>query len=162
MQQQQEYFLFFSNFCPYSKEVVGLVTKKNIRNAFVLICVDTLQQVPPFVDRVPMIVNKHTKDVYADDSIYKVLDDVSNKMYPPVKIEAMPSTAFTAFQDTEFESLGGGTDSYSMLDMDNYRISYVEEDDNLKNKKADSSQLEQYISQRDADMSIITDRATLR
>lgn len=164
---QQEFLLFFSNFCNYSKDVLGIITRKNIRNAFILICVDTLQSIPPFVDRVPLIVRKQSKEVYADDDISKIIDDITNMMYPPTKIEALPSTfgggLQDTFQDSEFEPLGGGPgDSFTLLDMSNYRINCMAEDDTIKNKKADSSQLEQYISQRDTDIKIMMDRPTLR
>ena len=166
---QQEYMLFFSNFCSYSKEVIGIITRKNIRKAFIFICVDSLQNIPPFVDRVPMIVQKANKQVYADEDIAKVLDEITNLLYAPASISAMPASFIgdQPFHNSDFESLDGsmtqdGSSSYTMLDMEAFRINCIAEDDAIKVKKADSSMLEQYISQRDADIKIIADRPTLR
>lgn len=161
---QQDYVLFFSNFCNYSKEIVGSITRKNIRNAFVFVCVDTVPNIPSFVDRVPIIANKHTKQLYADENIVSVIDSITATLYPPANIEALPSLfgGGGGYQEPEFEALGQSTDGFNMIDMDHFRITCVAEDDALKNKKADSSVLEQYISQRDTDITISMDRPTLR
>lgn len=162
-----EYVLFFSNLDSYSMEVISHITRKNIRNAFVFVCVDSVRPLPPFVDCVPLISSKVTKKIYVDDQIIPLLNQITATMYPPVTIEAVPAFGFGSAMDTEFESLvqGGmpapGQDSYSMLDMNQFRISFVAEDDDLKSKKTDSSQLEQFIAQRDTDVKILSDRPNL-
>lgn len=162
---QANLILFFSNYCAYSKEVLTVITRKNIRNAFVLICIDSVQNIPPFVDRVPLIVDKHSKQMFADEDIAKILEIVASQMYPPVSIEAMPSSFMggpTNFE-TDYENpLGGAEDNFNMLDMDNFRIQCTNEGEEVKVKKADSSLLEQYIAQRDADIKIVADRPMIR
>jgi len=161
---QANLILFFSNYCSYSKDVLTIITRKNIRNAFILICIDTVQNLPPFVDRVPLIVDKHSKQIFADEDISKILEIVATQMYPPVSIEAMPSSFIgqTSFE-TDYENpLGGAEDNFNMLDMDNFRIQCTNESDEVKVKKADSSLLEQYIAQRDADIKIVADRPMIR
>lgn len=156
-QTQQAYVLFFSNYCNYSKDVVSYITKKNIRNAFVFVCVDKVRPLPSFVDRAPLIVSKVTKQIYADEIIMQLLDDVYQQYYPPIQIEATPAFGIGNNQmESEFETLDGDGAS-STLDMDQYRIHYISEDDNkLSGRKADSSQLEQYIAQRDTDIKMIS------
>ena len=144
-----EYILFFSNLCNFSKEVLSTITRKNIRNAFILICVDTVTNLPPFVDRVPFIINKQTRDMYVDDNIDKIIDEIHKKMYPPM-IEALPSY-IGGQEDSEFENLNGNADC-NMLDLDNFRITTITEDEGLRGKKADSQLLEQYIAMRDTDV----------
>jgi hypothetical protein len=157
-ESEKSFLLFFSNYCNYSKEVIGIITRKNIRNTFVLICIDTIQNIPPFVDRVPMIINKQSKGIYVDEDIVKLLDAVSQQMYPPVSIGALNS----AWDDTEFENPGGeNEENFCQLDLEQFRIHCANDDDTNKVKKADSSILEQYIAQRDADIKIY-DRPMMR
>lgn len=154
-QPQQEYVLFFSNFCNYSKEIIGTITRKNIRNAFVFVCVDTVRPLPSFVDRVPLIVSKQTREIFADDNIPHLLEKVTTIMYPPTSVEATPAFGFSAQFDSTFEELDADNNQ-SCLDMDQYRIiTPGNEDDDRKVRKADSSQLEQYIAMRANDMKML-------
>lgn len=160
--KNNEYVLFFSNFCNYSKDIVSMITRKNIRSAFVFVCVDTVRPIPPFVDRVPLISSITTKQIYADDNITSLIDSITRAMYPPTSIEATP--AFGMDQcDSEFECLdqGDNSTSFCMLDMDQFRITCIAEDDDVKSKRADSSQLEHYIAQRDKEININADRPNL-
>lgn len=159
----QDYILFFSNFCNYSKDVVGVITRKNIRNAFVFVCVDTVRPIPPFVTCVPLITSRTNKAMYVDEQIMELLDHIAKSMYPPTQIEAMNSmSAFSADNtESEFESFGQDNGNFSMLDMDHFRINTINEDEEVKCKRADSSQLEQFIAQRDSDVKRVSDRPNL-
>jgi hypothetical protein len=157
---QTDYVLFFSNFCNYSKEVLGDITRRNIRNAFVLICIDSIANIPPFVTVVPLIACKSTKQIYVDDAISKILDEIHAKEYPAVTIEALPSSIGFQSHESDFEALGQDNMAYSMLDMSNFRITITDDGDETKAKKADSSVLEQYIANRDNDIKI-NDRQNL-
>lgn len=76
----QKHILFFSNFCHYSKDLMNLIVKKNIKHLFVFINVDDAAQrgltLPPVVDRVPMIITSN-KQVLADDRIMVFLQDMA-------------------------------------------------------------------------------------
>lgn len=159
----QDFILFFSNFCNYSKDVVGVITKKNIRNAFVFVCVDTVRPIPSFVTCVPLVTSRTEKSVYVDEQIMELLDRISKSMYPPSQIEAMNSMSglSTGNTESEFEAFGQDNGSFSLLDMDNFRINTITEDEEVKGKRADSSQLEQFIAQRDNDVSFVSDRPNL-
>lgn len=76
-----KHILFYSNYCPYSKEVLQTITKKNLSSAFVLVCVDHGKyELPPFVDRVPIIVacTQESKIVLKDDTILSFLNSTGN------------------------------------------------------------------------------------
>lgn len=163
MSNLNRYALFFSNYCNFSKEVISIITRKNIRNAFVFICIDTYttRPLPDFVDRVPLVTCLSTKQVFYEDSINTVLESISNAMYPPQHVEAAP--VLHSIQESEYEAFGQDTSSYSMLDMNNFRINTVADDeDGVKGRKLDSSQLEQLIASRDTDVSLLSDKMTFR
>lgn len=104
---QKQDILFHSNFCRFSKEVIDLMTKYNIRQNFVLVCVDNKNyQIPKFIDRVPSIL-KISGEVFTDDQLYKYLESKSS----------------TVVQDiSPIMSIYGNNTSYSMA------FSAIEED----------------------------------
>jgi hypothetical protein len=57
-----KHVLFYSNFCPYSKEAIGILVKKNLRDRFLLVCLETAPRpLPPFVDCVPVLAVANTR-----------------------------------------------------------------------------------------------------
>lgn len=73
-----KHILFYSNYCQYSKQVLTVIAKKNIRSLFLLVCVDGNKfNIPAFVNRVPMIFTAQQK-LYADDGVMMFLDDLEN------------------------------------------------------------------------------------
>lgn len=101
-----KHILFYSNFCQFSKEVVSIITKKNIRHLFLLVCVDGQRyNIPPFVNRVPMIFTTQ-KQLYADQGVVAFLEDIEMSM-----------AATTTARDT---AAAGGFDvsAYYAPDMD--------------------------------------------
>lgn len=78
-QGPNKHLLFFSNFCHYSKDLMNIVVKKNVKNMFLFINVDDIGKkytLPPVVDRVPMIIT-NTKVVVTDDQILEFLDAIA-------------------------------------------------------------------------------------
>ena len=81
--------LFYSRFCKYSIEVVRILTKKDLRSRFVMVCVDNnRQQLPGFVDRVPLILTSNRR-VLADDDVFHYLDAAEAPSDDPVAAESM-------------------------------------------------------------------------
>ena len=74
--------LFYSNFCEHCNNLVNMMIKKNVRDSFILVCVDKRDlKIPGFVDRVPTILTAK-KEIYTDDSLYKYVDSKIVKHNP--------------------------------------------------------------------------------
>ena len=67
--------LFYSKFCQFSTEVVGLLRKHNRRSMFMCICVDDYD-VPSFVDCVPLIVTKDSR-ILKDNLVFDFVASLS-------------------------------------------------------------------------------------
>lgn len=66
--------LFYSNFCEHSKYVVSVLIKRNIREHFILVCVDKKGlNIPPFVDRVPVIFTIR-KELFKDEDVMRYIE----------------------------------------------------------------------------------------
>lgn len=92
--------LFYSRFCQYSNEVVSILTKKDLRSRFVMVCVDNnREQLPGFVDRVPLILTSD-RHILADDNVFRYLDVAETPSVDPVAAE----------------SIGGLTGDFAFLD----------------------------------------------
>jgi hypothetical protein len=95
-------------------------------------------------------VNKNTKSIYVDENVIQLVESVSEQMQTN-DVSALNS----AWDDTEYENPGGaGQDEFNMLDMNKFRIHCSTDEEYTSNKKTDSSVLEQYIAQRDADIKL--------
>lgn len=74
--------LFFSNYCTFCKSIVDSMIKKNIRDSFILICVDNKSlNIPSFVDKVPMVVinaRSNMRQIITDDNLIQFLEDNDN------------------------------------------------------------------------------------
>lgn len=69
-----KHVLFYSNYCKYSNEVLSLITKRNLKDMFILVCVDnTNLKLPTFVDRVPLICTTR-KQIFMDESLMDFLN----------------------------------------------------------------------------------------
>jgi hypothetical protein len=144
--------LFFSNFCDYSKEIVNLLIKKNIKQNFVLICVDSSKyKLPDFVDRVPIIYT-HNGEVLYDETIVKYIEAISpkNESILPFSLHqsANYSDNFSFLDDSDELSNKG----YTMVGFDQRIMAAPDDDasDNSKNK-FDTAVLDQYMQARDSD-----------
>jgi hypothetical protein len=149
----QKHVLFYSNFCHYCKDVLSLITKKDIKGAFLLVCVDNIKyDIPQFVDRVPMVVTR-SKDIVADDAIHPFIESLVS----PKTVEIAP-----------FALMGGKnnlSDSYGYIDDANCTedfcrgFVYVHENPHIEapeevdqSNKMDSSTLERFMSERENDI----------
>jgi hypothetical protein len=100
--------LFYSNFCPFSKDVIQYITKKHIRHLLILICVDDKQlRIPAYVDRVPMIMTRD-KQILCDDDLLSFMESILAS--PNVSDQTMELTCYTT---------GSFSDEYSFIDDTN-------------------------------------------
>lgn len=64
-----KHVLFYSNYCLYSKELLMTITKMDLRNRFILVCVEKHRaSIPPLIDRVPTVVTP-TKQLITDERV---------------------------------------------------------------------------------------------
>lgn len=60
--------LFYSNYCEPCKDLLGLLIRRNLRDQFVLICVDNKNfTIPKFVTCVPLIFTEDKRVIKEDD-----------------------------------------------------------------------------------------------
>lgn len=153
--------LFFSNFCDYSKDVINFITKKNIREKFMFVCVDNRSlALPPFVDRVPMLMTVN-KQVLCEDEMMSYIE----LLCPAAEVELKPFALVSGggskymFTDTfgslEEERVTDRTQRFTFLG-DNPDITMfpsAKSESSEKGKaKFDSSVLEKYMAERDNDI----------
>jgi len=156
--------LFYSNYCNFSKEILGEITKRNIRDLFVLICVDQNRyNIPSFVDRVPLIVTTQ-KQIVTDDDVLTFITEL-HKHHGSTEISAY--TVGTS-------RIGMFSDQYSFIEEDSGRhgnhgmpFVFIEKEGDMcriqtpdddghgngtGNQKLDMSILENLKAQRDMDV----------
>ena len=73
------YILFYSNKCEYSADVLKRVTTTpSLNQQFMYVNIDNkTYQLPPFVDRVPLIYIKNSKEAVIDENVVRFLDSLS-------------------------------------------------------------------------------------
>jgi hypothetical protein len=160
METNQKIVLFFSNYCNFSKHVINVLTKKNLRHFFVLICVDSLPNIPKFVDRVPLIYVNN--EVVVDDAIDGFIEKLDSQSHSRNIEPILMNEQFSSFQglDATEGDLNGSenvqsTTSYmSLQQMDAFKI-YTPSEENVGVKKSDSGTLEKYISQRENEYNLL-------
>lgn len=148
--------LFYSNYCQHSKDVLGIITKKNLKDYFVYVCVDnTSLKLPTFVDRVPMICTSK-KQIYMDESLIEFVNSLGDL-----------TTSIEAGGD--IYNTNSISDQYSFIDETDSSINknyvYIGQDVSINvppdsdvsntSVKLDKSMLDNLISQRDMDLQMI-------
>lgn len=157
--------LFYSNYCNYCKSLLSLLIKKNVRDQFLLICVDKKElSIPNFVDRVPLILTSK-KEIYIDDALQRYID---KKTQETIEADVMPfmfSGGINSSQYTYITSDGSSYDesvnfkgdmiqanNFVLLGTDNLIPTPVDKEAESKtNNKFDQSMLEQYLNMRKMD-----------
>lgn len=157
--------LFYSNFCEHCKNLINLLIKQNLRDQFILICVDKHGlNIPSFIDRVPSILTIK-KDLYTDDVIYKYIES-KTKIQQIVQEEIAPfmiGSSLNSSQYTYINQEGDGFDTdcnlkndmmqnhnFLLLGADQKIIAAVDHEGDNK-FKFDSSILEKYMNSRKLD-----------
>ena len=151
---------FYSKFCNHCKDVINIITKGNVRELFIFVCVDDNRfRIPEFVTHVPTIVTK-SRSVVSDDMVIDYIDryiKTSSSSLPisPYQIEAGYSSCYTFLTENGYDNEGKMSEeknSYIMIG-DDHKIYTPKESDNSSSKTAkfDESTYEQYLNSRNLD-----------
>lgn len=86
MSESSKDLFFFSKFCEYSNSMLSVISKKGIQKNFHFVCIDnkSRSQLPPFVDRVPLIYTTR-KDVLSDEFVSNYIET----RYPSPSMKGM-------------------------------------------------------------------------
>ena len=154
--------LFYSNLCQFSMDVINEITKKDIRSEFVFVSIDTNRhRIPPFVDRVPFIVNA-AKEMFVDDNIHEFIQTVYMSKTSSQQAEVSPYSNLemgSKFSDN-FSYLGedgveNAEHTFAFVSQD-VLIHTPQEDAGSTvggRSKIDPSVFEQFKAQRDSEYS---------
>lgn len=150
----QKDILFYSNLCDFSKDVVNILSKYQIKDKFMLVCVDNKTlKLPPFVDRVPLIYTV-SKKLFADDYLlHYVQSMIESTSLQPYALVGSNTNAYS--ENFSFLDSGDGVTedcsrNYNYLGMEQ-KIQMVE--DNDEGTKDDKSKLlEAYMAHRANDI----------
>lgn len=157
---------FYSNFCEHCKDVINLITKRNLRDYFMFVCVDNKKyKIPPCVTHVPTIITKQN-DVLTDAYVAAYIERLVNAMSGPVEdispfsltSQAGYSSSYTWLTENGYDNDGKvslqnenmGKNSYVMLGTES-RMFAPKQEDTSKNNKFDDSMFENYVNSRNAD-----------
>ena len=74
------YILFYSNKCAYSNEVLGLIASLSLNPMFLYVNIDNKSYtLPEFVDRVPLVFLKQSKEVVVDQNVVLFINSLASK-----------------------------------------------------------------------------------
>lgn len=148
----QKDILFYSNACGFSREIIQIITNNNLKERFMMVCVDNKNlKLPPFVDRVPLLYT-HSKKLIADENLLNYVKSfVSVSSLQPYALVGVNTNSYTDnysfLQDTETE-LGDSSRNFNILGFEQ-PIQMSQEEDNNSNI---NTTLEKYMANRDADL----------
>ena len=152
--------IFYSNFCRYSKDLLDYITKKEISNHFVFVCVDKHRQsIPNNIDRVPALYITTHKKVLFEDDIIRCIDSSLEQVIPLEQPSSAFSDNFSFIEDDQMMPNSLITAKKFATFGDEQRIHWVADE----NAKTDSENtLEKYTSQREHDIAkILGQRRTM-
>jgi len=155
--------LFYSNFCEHCKNLIGLLIRKNLRENFILVCVDKQGlKIPQFIDRVPSILTA-SKKLYTGDMIDKYLNSKtqtvseSNDEVSPYMMESGFNSSQYTYITPDGNNYDTGVDlkndmlqnnNFVLLSSDQRIIAPNDRESENKSNKFDSTALEQYMNTR--------------
>lgn len=101
--------IFFSNFCDYSRDILGKIEEYKLQDKIVSVCVDDENiKLPPFLEVVPTIYLQKSKSIIVDDDIISYLDNLKPK--PQQNIGDWDNN-FSSSSMSTFASLDNSDDS---------------------------------------------------
>jgi hypothetical protein len=116
-------YLFYSNRCQNSKQVIETLKALNKANLYKFILVDTLprEQIPPFLKKVPTLYVPETKETVIGNDIYGFIAKPTNsrKELPTAETRTTvdkPSNPSGEYSPWGFEGTGRLSESYSSWD----------------------------------------------
>lgn len=100
--------LFYSEFCFFSKDVMALITKKNVAASFLLVCVDTYRQMlPVFVHSVPTILT-HDQRVLEGQAVLDLVDNMQSPAHGRARAGSGTGLHGDVGADADLGALGPG------------------------------------------------------
>ena len=151
--------LFYSNHCPFSAEVVGLITKRDLKDQFVFVNIDShanRSRIPREIDRVPALWIRDLSKVLFEDQITDYIGYPEEDMILPVE---QPTSAYSEnFSFLEEDSSIETTASKGFALFGQEQHIHTPDDDSGGGKagKADNGgMLDRYMSQRAKDVTSI-------
>ena len=162
--------LFYSNYCQYCKDIINIITKRNLREYFICVCIDTNKyKIPPCVTHVPTIITRN-KEVISDVQVNLYIDRLANYNANPVEdiapldsIAGGYSSSYTLLSQNGYDNEGTAnetcTNNFCALNMYDYRINTPNDDNastnGTKASKFDDSMYERYLNSRNADDEVL-------
>lgn len=158
--------LFYSNYCEYCKNLINFLIKKNLRESFVLICIDkTGIQIPSFIDRVPSILTIK-RELYTDNMIDKYIENIIKSQEKKEEDDITPYTMGSAINSSQYTFITNEGDydtgceikndmlqnnNFVLLSEDQRIMAVNDRESENKSNKFDSSVLEKYMNARKFD-----------
>lgn len=166
MENNKKDLLFYSNYCEYCKNLLSLIIKKNIRDFFILVCVDKKElKIPAFIEKVPSILTSR-RELYTDEAIPQYIDSLAKSLVKentdilPFMFETgINSSQYTFITNdgNDYESAAFSKDDIIMknnfvpINNEQKIVTPVDKEADNKSSKFDSSILERYMNSRKSD-----------
>lgn len=163
--ETQKHLLFYSNLCQYSQDTLRTISKKNIRNLFMTICIDNPKfqsSIPAFVDRVPFILTNN-QEIVIDDNIQLFLEIISKQTtkdeltpYSTLEMGSKLSDGFSYITDGEnAPDTFGWSHNFVRLDAEIPMINPPIDTSQEKGNKRSNVHFESLLQERDRDLDMI-------
>ena len=175
-QRMDKHILFYSNLCQFSQDAIQLIYKKNVRDQFLNICIENpkyQQSLPPFVDRVPLILTAD-KQIVVDENgrnniefFISLLGGAGSQQQQPSQQQQQPaadekdmtpfsalemgskfSDGFSYISEGEAGDPFGWSHNYVRIGGDDSLINPVNEGKAIDKIKIKDSMYESYIADR--------------
>lgn len=151
--QVQKDILFYSNLCDFSKEVLATLVKHQLKDNFLLVCVDNKNlKLPSFVECVPLIYTA-SKKLFADDHLMNYIKSkISSSSLQPYSLVGMNTGSLSesfSFLDNGDEFGETSARNYNFLGID--QKIYAPEESSENNGEG-SKKLEAFMASRDNDI----------
>lgn len=156
--------LFYSNYCDYSKEIIALITKKNLKNTLLVVCIDHGKyNIPSCITCVPSLltVTGQNRRVYTENGLREYLEEKAKALYPQEQStqtfswERNNYSESYSFVDNDVNNNGHMTaKAYTMLEdqHESFAKQFKDEEDNkLKQAKFDAARYDAYLASRKSD-----------
>lgn len=167
MTENHRHVLFFSNYCPYCRSVLDKLSNRGTRAMFVLVCVDRRQQqLPEFVDRVPLIYTNDHK-ILTDESVSGFIQRIAEQSLTMSDEDVIPWTMAVGSgicKSFSFLETNEGVYGNNYSDINQNQSIYTPADDSGSGKGSDTSSssaplksslavtMESIMAQRDDDV----------
>lgn len=149
--------LFYSLYCEHSKALLSFLTRRGMKEAFMLVNVDKHHaRMPPFVTSVPTLFTGN--DVIVEDKLDAFIENQAEKQGSTLPVDAYYDQEMGNGISDSYSYLGDSTDqqrverAYSLVSND-CSITTPKEDDFGKGTR--SSEIDNYRSERDKDIDAI-------